>query len=55
MKRLKPQSFLLTLVSAASLTCASQAMAGSCTANAGTTETLNFGASLANTQPDDSC
>ncbi|WP_194788662.1 fimbrial protein [Pseudomonas sp. UFMG81] len=50
MKHLKLQYPLLTLVSATLLTCAPQAMAGSCTFRAGSsTETLNFGASLANT------
>lgn len=49
MKQLKLQYPLLPLVSATLLTCAPQAMAGSCTAVDSITETLNFGASLANT------
>ncbi|QQZ42134.1 fimbrial protein [Pseudomonas sp. SK3(2021)] len=49
MKCLKFQRPLLALVSATLLACASQAMAGSCEVIDSMTETLNFGASLANT------
>ncbi|MGO4312675.1 fimbrial protein [Pseudomonas sp. KB_15] len=48
MKRLKLQRPLLSFVAATLLACTSDAMAGSCTAIKSTTETLNFGASLAN-------
>ncbi|WP_162096132.1 fimbrial protein [Pseudomonas chlororaphis] len=48
MKRLKLQRPLLTFVAATLLACTSDSMAGSCTARDSTTETLNFGASLAN-------
>ncbi|EJM56734.1 P pilus assembly protein, pilin FimA [Pseudomonas sp. GM49] len=48
MKRLKLQRPLLSFVAATFLACTSDAMAGSCKAIDSTTETLNFGASLAN-------
>ncbi len=50
MKHLNLQNPLLTFVAATLLACASDAMAANCTLNNGssTTQTLNFGASLAN-------
>ncbi|MNZ25412.1 hypothetical protein D3C78_425800 [compost metagenome] len=48
MKCLKPQHPLLTVLASALLACTSEAMAGSCFDIESTTQTLNFGASLAN-------
>ncbi|MFO3673643.1 fimbrial protein [Pseudomonas protegens] len=49
MKRLKPHHPLLTVVAATLLVCSLEAMAANCTfLGATTTQTLNFGASLAN-------